>query len=237
MVRAGVAFAFSVLVAAAPTLAGGTSLLTWDFGSTSGSSVSLASTSNAAGVGAATLTRGAAFTPDDVYIGAGRGSFNTNNSSSPANDLPSSITRGHFAEFSVALDATYEASISSVNVYAYSQNRERTLALAYSLDGFATAPILVSTRQMPNSFDGSLLSFDTTGAAGLQAFTGTASFRMYILEDSSSFEQRGFGNVAGANDDLVVNGTANVVVPLPAAVFGGLALMGATALRRRQPGA
>jgi hypothetical protein len=233
--RTSVYLAAFVGLLSASRMAGAAALLAWDFGSDNGSAVSAASTSNDPGVAPATLTRGAGFTPDSVYVDAGRGAFNTNWDQKTA-DLSEAQSKNSYVQFALAINPGSTANVSSLEGYVYSQNRARTWTVLYSSDAFATEGLPAGSFDDPENFSGQAFSLDTSGVSGLQGVSGTLTFRIYMIDGPSgggAYEMRGFGQKAGDSTDLAVNGTVSSAVP-EAGAMGVLAPLGLTMLRRRR---
>jgi hypothetical protein len=195
---------FALVLACGGAAASGAMIVGYDLGSSDGSIVSSPATTVAANVSASALTRGSAFTPAAVYVGGTDGSLNSASSSAHGPTTADALAAGFYAEFAVTVDSGYQLDLTSIQVFSYSQNRDRTLGVFYSLDGFATS---LGDVVIENSLTGGL---DTITLAD-NGVTGTITFRLAIAETVGAFEQRGFGNVLGSNNDIVLNGTVTAI--------------------------
>ncbi len=205
-------------------------LLQWDFGSSNGNVATSDATTVDSSMQASTLSRGAGMPMAPCTFMPGYGSFTTDTSAAPGT-LGGAVTANAYYEFGAAPQSGMKMSLSSVGFAGWQQNTHAgaTIAVQYSLDGFTTAGVDVgSASGIHDGWAGAQYSVDLSGVAALQDATQSVTFRLYYY-GFGGWEQRGLGQINGANADLSVDGvTAAVPEPLSIGIFGlaGLALMG-----------
>lgn len=236
---------FIVLVTALVVLsfapAYGAIIAAWDFSNVSfnnpidgGGATALPTTADA-NIVAPVLSRGAAFSTGGIGFNLGRGAFSTSIGAGSA-DLAAALTAGAYAQFTISPQSGYEVSIASLDVATFVQNdhgANYSFEVLFSTDSFATHTSVGVINPVSAGWSGAVTNFDLSGFAALQNVTSDIVFRMAHYGSAGAWEDRGLGQIAGANDDILVSG---VVTPIPepavTALLTGLVLAGLM-LRRR----
>ena len=221
-------------------------LLRYDFGTSSGRAETVAATPPlTSGVTASVLGRGAVFTPSgrDIVLNSDRGAFATETGHQSSN-LSAALSAGAYATFSIAPTAGNALSLSSIDVATFTQTADGlTFNVVFSLDNNnfsdpAKVKSVGTINPVSAGWSGATTTFDLTGVAELQSITGTTEFRIAYY-GGGQYYQLGFGQIAGANNDIALNGTVAPVAAIPepstAAMLGGLgAIAFAATIRRRK---
>lgn len=224
-----------ILVSLVCTVAssGAATLLAWDFGTSNGNDITRSATTVDALMSAATLSRGSDITPTNVTFNMGTGAFATDAGNNRA-DLASAMANGAFTTFNASPVAGNRMSLDSISVVTFTQNPSAIkFEVVFSQNNFATFTSAGIVSPVTANWTGGQNTFPLTGFAALQNTTLPTSFRI-AMYGGGSFEQRGLGQTAGANNDITLLGT---VSPVPEAgtvtLLAGLMAMGLLRRKRR----
>lgn len=222
VLAASLGFSFSHIQAA--------TLAAWDTNGLAANATNVAATTVAANLTVSVVSRG----PGLSNIGGTAPSNLISATGWNETSLSAAITVGDYLQFTITPDSEYEVSFATIDVnLRRTSTSATTYQWAYSLDGFATSPVMIGSSV---SYTGT----STNGAAqtqlvvsslsALQEVGGAVAFRLYAWggtgDSSSNF---GIGRLSG--NDLVISGT---VIPEPsgAAILGSIGVLGL--LRRRR---
>jgi hypothetical protein len=207
-------------------------LLGFDLAGLTGTETTAASTFQATGVNASTLTRGAGVSAS-IQGQANTDIFNA--SWFGATSVANAVTNNQY--FQWTFSATSTASLSSLNYSVYAQNNGNNPQnfsgdVQYSLDGFATTGVDlggftgVTPQSGTNNYLGNPESNNLSSVLALQNIAAgqTVTFRFYGY-NGAGFTDQGFGRASP--NDLNLSGTLSAV-PEPstwAMMLGGLGIL------------
>lgn len=191
-------------------------LLAWDFlasGSVDGGAVSVPVTSASARLDVGSLVRGAGFTASALGYQNDRGAFATT-SDLDGLTMAEARTKGLYVQWTVAPRSGTRMSLTTLSVAAFGQSTSPALEVEWSADGFATAGTLAGTAIAGTDWNGTVHTFALSGFAALQNTQATITFRAYLHGNQTSIQwsNRGFGQIAGFNNDIAIAGSVATVV-------------------------
>ena len=134
--------------------------------------------------------------------------------------LAAAKTASNFFQFAVAPVSGDQCSLSSIAFVTYQQNPHATatVVLEYSTNAFATAGVAVATNNpVSNDWNGATNTVSLSGISALQNLTNTVTFRIWGY-GFGPYEDKGLGQVAGNNPDVVVVGTVTFPVVTPVSI-------------------
>ncbi|MEI6409649.1 MAG: hypothetical protein WCR52_09725, partial [Bacteroidota bacterium] len=183
-------------------------LQTWELSAQPGNQVSNNSTTNAANTGSGILQRGAG-----VAAAAAGGCISSNGwfNTAAATTLAQAITNNEYYEFTLPVNAGFQASVTQVSFYIRSSaTGPNTATLRSSADGF-TADL--GTITIPNNASTSTLFNLPLSLTGV---TGTLTFRLYGYGGASGGGTPASGGTCrigssptGTDNDLIITGTVS----------------------------
>ena len=187
------------------------SIIAWDFSNDvaiDGNALTAVPDTVKTGLQTPALNRGAKFTAANVSFTTGRGAFATDSDSAGA-DLDFALAQGAYVSLTLAPQAGFKFSLTSVDLAVFTQNVGGLIFdVAFSTDGFATYTSAGTITAVSSNWNGTLRSLNLNAFPALQNVTAASGveFRIAIYGDGA-YQQRGFGQIIGANNDIAFNGT------------------------------
>ena len=186
-------------------------LLVWEFMPDTGDAVDSVSDTNATGVTASTLVRGAGFTNGGWGYATAQGAFNAIGSAEST--IAAAVAADDYFAFTVTPTSGNTLDLDRLDYGFYQQTGTGIVAQwQWSTDGFATAgqaisePGFATIDSTGGSGTGFVFSTDLSQIAGLQGVTTPVEFRLYIAH-GDQYASQGLGKISG--DDLVLVGSVN----------------------------
>ncbi len=193
-------------------------LLRWDFlndTQPNGAAPTSVPDLTAPNISPAVLSRGTRATPDNVYVGGGKGAFSTNSGDQDA-DLASALANGSYFRVTVAPQSGSTLSLSGMDIATFTQNENAsfTFEVVFSTDGFATHTSVGVINPVSDNFTGTLTTLNLAGFPALQNTASSIEFRAAYYGTDVGYQSRGLGQISGTNDDLAFYGSVVSSLPL-----------------------